>query len=258
MVNPFVSLAKGLTILGIVCLFFKPFPVRASLEPQELWRQSLDLFKSGKSQEACQSLKSWVTAQKLQQIESSEAFFNMAICSWQSKESAASVIYGLQGLALRKSPLKRWADLRMLRDFQKEIGMRDSLPTRDSFLIKMLFPNETFLLLSLTGFWIFIASVTFRKYRKSFYPLSIVAILFCESLAAVFFVVQKSGGPIAVISSKNETPIVAFDKSGTAQELALLPSGALLELGATKNEFSQVLKPIGGWIKTESLEIVIP
>jgi hypothetical protein len=258
MVNPFVSLAKGLTILGIVCLFLKPIPARASVEPPDIWKQSLDLLKSGKSQEACQSLKSWVAAQKLQHIESSEALFNLALCSWQSKETAASVTYALQGLKLRRTPFKRWTDLKLLRDLQKEIGMRDNLPSRESFILKMVFPNETVLVLALLGFWILIATLTFRKNLQSFYAFSIGAILFLESLAAILFVFQKSGGPIAVISSKDETPIVAFDKNGTPQELAILPSGSLLELGSIKNEFTQVIKPISGWIKTESLETVIP
>ena len=80
---------------------------------------------------------------------------------------------------------------------------------------------------------------------------------------AFFFVfIHQLGGPIAVITADKEVPIFAFDKSGNPEELALLPSGTMIELGVNKNEnkneFVQVLQPMGGWIKKELIQTVIP
>ena len=81
-------------------------------------------------------------------------------------------------------------------------------------------------------------------------------------LGIFFIFIHQLGGPIGVITADKEVPIFAFDKSGNPEELALLPSGTMIELGVNKNEnkneFVQVLQPMGGWIKKESIETVIP
>lgn len=251
-------LTKGLTILAIVCLLFTASLLQASPSSDELWKQSLEDFKNERPQDACTKLKSWIATQTSNQIQSAEALFNLALCSWQSKEPAQSMLYALGSLKLRSSPFKRWSDIRLLQNLQKEIGIRENLPSRSLFIFQMLIPKEIAFFLGIAGIWIFITTLVFRKNKNHFSIFSSATISTCCFFSLLIFVIHQRVGPIAVISDGDEKPLVTFDKSGTPEELTVLPPGTLLEIGSTKQEFTQVIKPIGGWIRTESLETKVP
>jgi hypothetical protein len=254
MFHSFLFLIKRLTFVGVVCLASLLSAAPNTSTPDELWSASLTAFKENRPQQACQLLKDWIVLQKSRHVQSSEAYFNLAICSWQTKDPASSVVYGLKSLQLRQSPLKKWSDLQLIHKMQKQIGMRDNLPARASFFLRMLFPKSVAYFLFSLGFWIALLSLALKKFKKPFSAPSLLmsSVLFTIGVFIVIF--QKSLGPIGVVSNQSETNLVAFDKTGAETKLATLPGGAILELGATKNEFVQVLKPVGGWIKTEKLE----
>ena len=262
MVNPILALARGLTIVAVVCLFLSTKNLIGSPSLNDSWSQSLDALKRDSPKEACALLKHWVSLKSQEGIQSAEPFFNLSLCSWQLKERSQAVVYALTSLNLRNSPLKRNSDIRLLQSFQKEIGIRDNLPSRNSFILKMISPTGFLIFLGFLGGWILIGTLTFRKNKTSIHPLSIIGISIC-GIGMIFFIfIHQLGGPIGVITADKEVPIFAFDKSGNPEELALLPSGTMIELGVNKNEnkneFVQVLQPMGGWIKKESIETVIP
>ena len=113
MVNPFLSLVKGLTtvgplgVIGFVCLSVTSIVFSAPNSPTELWAHSLEAFKADNPREACSDLKNWVATQEPKHIQSAETFYNLALCSWRLKENSQSVVYALKSLQLRNSPLKR-------------------------------------------------------------------------------------------------------------------------------------------------------
>lgn len=254
MVNPSLFLKSGLTILGIVYLFFFVQPLKASASPNELWSISLEQLKTNNPQEACRNLKLWVSEQASHQVKSAEAMFNLGVCSWQTKEPASSVLYFLEGLQLRSSPLKKWSDIQILKNIQKEIGMRENLAERTTFILRMLFPLEVSVFFAWLGGWLLLVIIIFRKHTKRYPGIYYTAVSMCWLIGLIIFAFQATSGPIAVISDGEDKPIIAFDRLGAPKELTRLPAGTLLELGPNKQEFTQIVKPIGGWVKTDYLQ----
>lgn len=249
--------SRTFRFIGGICLFTASLTL-GSATPDELWNQSQLAFKNNRPEEACSSLKEWVSFQETHNIHSAEALYNLSLCSWQLKDRSQSVVYALKSLALENSTMKRWGNLKLLQNLQKEIGIRDNLPSRSSFIFRLLpSPNASILFIS-AGFWFMVGTFLFKKTKKQIYPLFMGSALSCWILALIFLSLKNLGGPIGVISSSKETPIVEFDKSGNTRELMELPPGTLIEMGTVKNELTQILKPIGGWIKSESIETIIP
>lgn len=220
----------------------------------DAWTESLEAFKANQPQKACQTLKSWTSELSVKNIRTPEGMFNLALCSWQTNEPDKSVLYALESLKLRTSPIKKWSDLRLLRNLQREIGVRDNLPSRLSFVFRVFSSFETSILLGIIGAWILIVYFTFRRRIKINLMIPWVSVSICWLLGLVVIIHQQMIGPLAVVSGDEEIPIVAFDKFGKPTELTRLPKGTLVELGTIKDGYSQIVSPLGGWIKTDFLQ----
>jgi len=245
---------KELTIRGIVCLIYMAISPVSLASSIDAWTESLEAFKANQPQKACQTLKSWTSELSTKNIRTPEGMFNLALCSWQTNEPDKSVLYALESLKLRTSPTKKWSDLKLLRNLQKEIGVRDNLPSRLSFVFRLFSSFETSILLGIIGSWILIVYFTFHKRIKINLLIPCVSVSICWLLGLVIIIHQQMMGPLAVVSGDEEVPIFAFDKFGKSTELTRLPKGTLVELGTIKEGFSQIVSPLGGWIKTDFLQ----
>lgn len=258
MLNSRVFLAKGAAFLAFVYLAFLSSNLSAATNPDQLWNDSLLSLQRNDPKTACKSLEEWVQSQLTQNIKSAEAYFNLGLCYWKLKSPSESVFWTVQSLNLRNSVLKRFSDIKLLQAIQKEIGIREHLAAKTSFILRMIFPNWLAPGLGILGGWsIIIYYLFFRKRSKvGFIFLTLTATTW--TLSGLILLVSSVGGPIAVISSNEPSPLFTFDKLGKSMELASLPSGMLIELGPTKDTNVQVLKPVGGWVKQEAIKVILP
>ncbi|MFM8314998.1 MAG: hypothetical protein ACKOA8_12000 [Deltaproteobacteria bacterium] len=254
MFNPLKFFSRGVALAGFVYFATSSFPVNASTSIESLWSQSLEDYKKGDLAGACTKLEDWVKIQKENRVESPEAYFNLALCSWKLKQPAQSTTYLFQSFILRNSIFKRFSDLKLLQTLQREIGIRDNLPGRYSFILPTVIPPWIFLLLGLVGFWILILYLLFFRTRPHLRWLFLSSLAVTWTLALGLGLLPYTLGTLAVISSTEPTALISWDKLGKPQELATLPAGTLVELGKQpKNSFIQILKPVGGWVHESSV-----
>ena len=249
---------KSLAVSVFVCLICIPLRLFSSSTTDSLWDRSIEQFNSNQPAEACQSLKLWVSEQTPKNIFSAEAMFNLGICSWKIKQPSESVLYFMESLKLQKSAAKRWSDIKLLQNIQAELGIRENIPSRTSFILRMLLPTNVSLFSSLLGAWILIGLITFKIYKTSRAWIFYCATGTCWLMSLFIFILHTSATSVGVISGMEDQPVVTFNKSGKTEELTKLPPGTIVEFGNNRQDYSQIMKPIAGWIKSDSLQIKIP
>lgn len=258
MLNPTALQPKGLAFLVVVCLAFFCSSVQAAPNPDVLWNQAIDSFDHKDPKAACSELKDWIKSQELEHIQSAEAYFNLSICSWEEKQPEESVFWLVQSLNSRNSLFKRFSDITFLQSIQKEIGIRDHLASKLSFILKMLFPSWLAQVFWILGFWSLLFYFLFNKKLNFLSPVCFSMTAFSWVIAGTLLLLTQIGGPVAVISSTEPVSLFTFDKLGKPIELATLPNGTLIELGQSKDTNLQILKPISGWVKKETVKLILP
>ena len=246
--------ARSLAASVYVCLICLPLKLFSSSTTDNLWKQSLEQFNNNQPTEACQSLKTWVAQQAKQNIQSAEAQFNLGICSWEIKQPADSVLCFMESLKLQSSASKRWTNIKLLQNIQSELGIRENIPSRTSFILRMLLPNNVSLISGLIGAWILIFLIIFKIHKTPKAWVCYFSIGTFWLFGLFVFFLHSSEGSLGVISGSEDKPVITFNNQGKPEELTKLPPGTLIEYGNSRQDYFQIMKPIAGWIKSDSLQ----
>lgn len=222
-----------------------------------LWNQSVKELHDGPTAQTCQNLKTWVAEQATHHISSPEAMFNLGLCSWKIKRPSESVLYFFEGLKLRSSLFKRWSDITVLQNTQRELGIRENIPTKTLFILQMLLPKEVAWIFGIIGSWMIVFLITFKKLIARQTWVFYFGTSICWILSLIVLISHNFSGQFGVVSGDEEKSVFIFDKSGGAEELTKLPPGTMVEIVGSRQDYSQITKPIAGWVKSDSIQTAI-
>jgi len=238
----------------LVLLFFGPLAFSSDLETR--WQSALNSPSSNQ----IESWQSWIALAKSQNIQSAEAFHNLARAFWENQESARSVEALVFATQKRDSIFSSWKDLSLLSQIQQNLLNQSRLSNRWEIRMNLLKESHLKWIWILGLSWLALLTLFLRfglRQSQILYKLTGSLWLLVFLLGFTIDLLTQKPFPYLILENGKEMIPLFSEPQPQQDKISDLPSGVLVSPMRKQNGWIFITEPIQGWFE-ERLSLSLP